>query len=105
MFRFTIRTVLIVGIAWLSAVIGALIGEVAANNRIAVNSLPRIGNLLFAVTWGGTVGVIPSLGCAALLADRGHVAPRIRWLWAVWLVIALTSGISLYVFVINTADI
>ena len=47
--RYKLPTLLAAVTAWLSAVVGALIGMVAANNRIADNLLPSVGILLEAV--------------------------------------------------------
>jgi hypothetical protein len=103
--RSRLRTLLVVVVAWLNAVIGALIGMAAANDRITDEVLPSVANLLFAVTWGVTFGVIPSLGCAAVLVDRVHAVPRMRWLCAAWSAIALTSGIGLYIYAVSTAAV
>jgi hypothetical protein len=78
-------------ILWLCAVAGAVVGMCAA-----WMTLPNTGNLLFAVGWGTTVGLIPMAGMAAILADCGSVS--LRFVAAVSAAIAIASGLSLYIF-------
>jgi len=103
--RYKLPTLLAAVTAWLSAVVGALIGMVAANNRIADNLLPSVGILLGAVAWGAAIGIVPSLGLGTVLLDRDHAIPHLRWLWTVWSAIAVASGISLYIFAVSSAAI
>jgi len=92
MLRYKLRTLLIVlPTLWLCGVAGAVVGMCAG-----WMTLPNSANLLFAVVWGTTVGLIPIGGMAAVLADCG--SPSLRFVAAVSAAIAIASGLSLYIF-------
>ena len=92
MFGFKLRTLLIVlPTLWNCAVAGAVLGLCAGRM-----TLPNSDNLLFAMGWGTTVGLIPMCGVAAILADDNRAHPQI--VAALAAAIAIASGLSLFIF-------
>ena len=106
MSRYELRTLLILTAAtWLVSLLGAVCGELLANERIASSYMPSRENLWFSVAWGLVFGIIPSGFVAALLADDGIVSSPKKWLPILWIVVATASAMSLYIFVVTSASI
>jgi len=92
MFRYKLRTLLFVlPTLWLCGVAGAVVGMC-----VGWMTLPNSENLLFAVGWGTTVGLIPIGGMAAIVTEYGAV-PR-RFIVAASAAIAIACGLGPYIF-------
>jgi len=90
---------------WLVSLVGAVCGELLANERSFSSYIPSIENVWFSVAWGLVFGIIPSGFVAALLADDGIVSSPKKWLPVLWVIVATASGMSLYLFSVTSASI
>lgn len=96
--------VMLVGVAsFASPVLGALCGIIIAEERFTNNYLPSAQNLVFAFVWGATGGVISALFITP------YAVGQIKVVWLVlvvmWIAVAILSGFSLYVFVVQAGSV